>query len=51
VDKTGHFSGAFAITAAIMLAGGLAWLFIVGRLEQKMFPPEPPLVVSRAQFV
>ncbi len=35
VDKTGHFSGAFAITAAIVLAGGLAWLFVVGRLEQK----------------
>jgi len=36
VDKTGHFSGAFAITAAIMLVGGFNWLFVVGRLEQKI---------------
>lgn len=35
VDKTGHFSGAFAIAAAIMAFGGFAWVFGVGRLEQK----------------
>ena len=35
VDKTAHFAGAFFITAAIMLVGGVAWVFLVGRLEQK----------------
>ncbi len=40
VDKTGHFSGAFAITAVIMLIGGFAWVFGVGRLEQKDCSPQ-----------
>jgi MFS family permease len=39
VDKTAHFSGAFEITAAIMLVGGIAWVFGVGRLEQKVATP------------
>ncbi len=34
VDKTGHFTAAFAIAAAIMLLGGFAWVFGVTRLEQ-----------------
>ena len=48
VDKTTHFSGAFLITAAIMLVGGVAWVFIVGRLEQKapVSPNPPPLPQS-----
>jgi MFS transporter, ACS family, D-galactonate transporter len=34
VDKTGNFTAAFAIAAALMLLGGFAWVFGVGRLEQ-----------------
>jgi MFS transporter, ACS family, D-galactonate transporter len=34
VDWTGNFVAALAITAAASLAGGFAWVFGVGRLEQ-----------------
>jgi MFS family permease len=40
-DKTAHFSGAFEVTAAIMLVGGIAWVFGVGRLAQKICSPQP----------
>jgi MFS family permease len=51
VDKTGHFSGAFATTAAIMLLGGFAWVFVVGRLEQKAPTHGPDPVITQAQLV
>ena len=51
VDKTAHFSSAFEIAAGFMLLGGLAWVFLVGRLEQKIglrvddsVIPQPELV-------
>ena len=34
VDRTGHFEGAFLIVAGLLVAGGLSWVFAVGRLEQ-----------------
>jgi MFS family permease len=34
VDKTGHFGVPVAIAAAMSVAGGCAWLFVVGRVEQ-----------------
>jgi MFS family permease len=34
VDRTGHFGVALGIAAAVSLAGGCAWIFIVGRVEQ-----------------
>ena len=46
VDKTAHFSGAFEITAAIMLLGGFAWIFGVGRLEQKISAPKSPAAIA-----
>jgi MFS transporter, ACS family, D-galactonate transporter len=51
VDKTTHFSGAFEITAGFMLLGGLAWIFVVGRLEQKPPTLAPDPVITDAQFV
>ena len=33
VDKTGHFFWAFAVTAAVLLAGAFSWVFVVGRVE------------------
>lgn len=33
VQRTGHFFWAFAVTAAVMLAGGLSWAFVVGKIE------------------
>jgi ACS family D-galactonate transporter-like MFS transporter len=46
VDKTAHFSGAFVVTAAIMLVGGIAWVFLVGRLEQKIASPGPAPAIT-----
>ncbi|MGA8154315.1 MAG: MFS transporter [Terriglobales bacterium] len=34
VDRTGHFFGGFAITAAIALLGCFAWIFAVGPLKE-----------------
>jgi MFS transporter, ACS family, D-galactonate transporter len=33
VDKTGHFATALAISAAVCVAGGFAWVLVVGRVE------------------
>jgi ACS family D-galactonate transporter-like MFS transporter len=33
LDRTGDFTAALMITSAVMLAGGFAWVFGVGRLE------------------
>ena len=34
VDRTGHFFGAFALTAVISLLGSVAWIFAVGPLKE-----------------
>jgi MFS transporter, ACS family, D-galactonate transporter len=34
VDRTGKFLAPLAIAVAVVLAGGLAWVFVVGRVEQ-----------------
>jgi MFS family permease len=34
VDRTGSFATSLAITAGVLVAGGLAWVFVVGRVEQ-----------------
>jgi MFS transporter, ACS family, D-galactonate transporter len=49
VDKTAHFSGAFEITAAIMLLGGFAWVLGVGRLEQKITMPKPAPAIPQPE--
>jgi ACS family D-galactonate transporter-like MFS transporter len=36
---TGNFRAPFAITAAMCIAGGLAWVFIVGRVEPVRWAP------------
>jgi hypothetical protein len=42
LDRTGNLTDAFLITSAVMLAGGFAWFFGVGRLE-RVFSAPPPL--------
>ena len=34
LDRTGHFSWAFAILLVVTLAGATSWIFLVGRVEQ-----------------
>jgi len=43
---TGNFRAPFAITAALCIAGGLAWVFIVGRVEQVKWMPASPASIS-----
>jgi hypothetical protein len=37
LDWTGSFAVTLAATAAVMLIGGLAWVLVVGPLEQVTF--------------
>ncbi|HZQ20657.1 MAG TPA: MFS transporter [Terriglobales bacterium] len=46
LQHTGKFLGPFAITAGICIAGALAWVFIVGRVEQVKWSQTRSLVVS-----
>ena len=34
VDRTGSFVAPMAITTAVLMVGAIAWVFIVGRVEQ-----------------
>jgi MFS transporter, ACS family, D-galactonate transporter len=34
VERTGSFVTAMAVTAIVLIIGGLAWVFVVGRVEQ-----------------
>ena len=40
VDRTGNFIAPLAITAAVLVAGGLSWVFVVGRVEQVSWKSE-----------
>ena len=46
VDRTGNFLAPLAITAAVLVAGGLSWVFVVGRVEQVSWKTE-----QRSTFV
>jgi MFS family permease len=46
VDRTGDFRIPLALTSAVLLAGGLSWVFVVGRVEQVGWKSElrrPPM--------
>ena len=40
VDRTGKFLAPLAITAAVLVAGGLSWVFVAGRVEQVIWKSE-----------
>jgi MFS transporter, ACS family, D-galactonate transporter len=40
VERTGSFLGPLAITAAVLVAGGLSWVFVVGLVEQVSWKSE-----------
>jgi len=46
VDRTGKFLTPFAITALVLMAGGLAWVFWVERVEQVVWKSELPAPTS-----
>jgi hypothetical protein len=51
VDWTGNFVLALAITAVVALAGGIAWVFGVGRLEQIPWELRDKIVIAASQGV
>jgi MFS transporter, ACS family, D-galactonate transporter len=48
VDWTGSFAVAMAITSAVLIAGGLAWVFAVGPVEQVNWPAESEPFIAAA---
>jgi len=46
LDRTGSFVAAMAITAGVSVAGGLAWVFVVGRLEQVRWPADGEVLTA-----
>jgi MFS family permease len=43
VDRTGHFGAPVAIAAGMAVAGGIAWVFVVGPVEQIPWKPKERL--------
>jgi MFS transporter, ACS family, D-galactonate transporter len=48
VDRTGSFLAPLAIAAAVLVAGGLSWVFAVGRVEQVSWKSEQPTAPAAA---
>jgi hypothetical protein len=50
LQRTGSFVAPFAITAAVCIGGILAWVFVVGRVEQVKWErkAEPVIAPVRA---
>jgi len=46
VNRSGNFRTPFLITAAVELAGGLVWVFGVGRVELATWAPEASVVAD-----
>ena len=51
IDWTGNFVLALAITAAVALAGGVAWVFGVGRLEEIQWERPDKRLIAASQGV
>jgi len=50
VDKTGSFLAAFAVTVAVLILGFIAWVFIVGPLEQVNWRPRRKAAASAPEL-
>ncbi len=48
VQRTGNFLMPFAITSVLCILGGLAWVFMVGRIEQISWVPESEASIAPA---
>ena len=48
VDRTGHFGSAFVICSVVAAVGGIAWVMLVGRVEQTAWPALEALAVGQA---
>ncbi len=50
VDKTGSFLAAFAVTVGVLIIGFVAWVFIVGPLEEVNWRPKPQTAVLAGKY-
>jgi len=48
LERTGNFVAPFTITAALCIVGGLAWVFMVGRIEQVNWMSEGEASIATA---
>jgi MFS transporter, ACS family, D-galactonate transporter len=48
VESTGKFLAAFLITAALCALGAVAWVFVVGRVEQVGWKPQAEILPAQA---
>jgi MFS family permease len=46
VDRTGSFAAPLGITAAVLVVGGLVWVFVVGRVEEVRWSAEGELLIA-----
>ena len=51
VDRTGSFRAPLTITAVVLVAGCLSWVFVVGRVEQVSWQSEPRTASASAASV
>ncbi len=49
VQRTGNFLMPFVITSVLCILGGLAWVFMVGRIEQICWAPESEASIASAR--
>jgi MFS family permease len=49
VQRAGNFLMPFAITSVLCILGGLAWVFMVGRIEQICWAPESKASIASAR--
>jgi MFS family permease len=48
VDQTGSFAAPLAITAGVLVVGALAWVFVVGRVEQVSWATKGEVLIPAA---
>ena len=48
LEGRGNFLMPFAVTGATALVGGIAWVFVVGRLEPVKWRAKEPAVLAKA---
>jgi MFS transporter, ACS family, D-galactonate transporter len=48
LDRTDSFAAPFVITAGVLIAGGLSWVFVVGRVEQVSWATKDEVLMPAA---
>jgi MFS transporter, ACS family, D-galactonate transporter len=51
VERTGSFTMAMTITTVTLIIGGLAWVFVVGRVEQLSWPTKSDALIAATAVI